>query len=375
MGKIYKSNFPLIAGVLFLTVLLASCKKDVAPKPTPLPVVAAKPIATLGLYEVQKGMFRRVFIGVAVGNSKKVYYSVFDTGSSAMTLQADSTFIPKSMFNDNGFIIPGDSLVVNGITITKQTATLAYGDNTEGTKEYGNLAYTKVTIGDENGSIVTKRIPFFLYYKAINSKTGASLELHDNDVFGVGPYNRFNNLSIASPLSYFDLPENVTQGFKLSKFNNNMYGQNGEGIYVKDLLTIGLVPDDLSSSSGFIMHPLTLTTSGYSPNIPASITYNGKTIQGTLLFDTGTPAFSNVEDPNAAANTTTLPDKSVVTINTTSGFSYTYTVVVTNDNNYNLTQIEKPSFTGDDRTIFSIDFFNDNQFLLDYTHHKIGLKN
>ncbi|MCR8560913.1 hypothetical protein KXD93_24865 [Mucilaginibacter sp. BJC16-A38] len=352
---------------------MASCKKESTNKTNNTVTTPAVPIATLGLYEVQSSIYRRVYIGVAVGTSKTVFYSVFDTGSSAMTLQADSTFIPKSMFNDNGFIIPNDSLNVNGITITKQTATLAYGDNTSGTKEFGNLAYAKVTIGDENGSVTTKRIPFFLYYKAIDTQTGKALDPHENDVFGVGPYNKFQNLSIASPLSYFDLPANVTQGFKLSKFVQTSY--SGNGTYVRDLLTIGLVPDDLSSKSGFVMHPLTLTTSGYSPNLPASITYGGKTIQGLLLFDTGTPAFSNIEDPTAAANTTTLPNNSVVTITTNSGFSYTYTVVNTQAASHNLTQIEKPSFTGDTRTIFSIDFFNDNQFLLDYTNHKIGLKN
>lgn len=367
MGKFYKKSLPFLAGMLSFTMFLASCKKDSTNKTTT--VTSATPIATLGLYELQSTIYRRVFIGVSVGTSKNVYYSVFDTGSSAMTLQADSTLVPKTMMNSNGFIIPGDSLNINGITITKQTAVLAYGDATSGTKEYGNLAYAKVTIGDENGSVTTKRIPFFLYYKAIDTKTGEALGLHENDVFGVGPYNKFSNLSIASPLSYFDLPTNVTQGFKLSKFVQASYSTNGT--FVRDLLTIGLVPDDISSTSGFVMHPLTLTTSGYSPNIPASITYNGTTIQGTLLFDTGTPAFANIEDPNATANQTTLPANSIVTITTTSGFTYKYTTT----SNYNLTQVENPSFTGDPRTIFSIDFFNDNQFLLDYTHHKIGLKN
>jgi hypothetical protein len=369
MGKVYKSYLPLLTGVLFLTVFLASCKKEHTPTPAPaVVVVPPKPIAVLGLYELQSTLYRRVFIGVSVGTVKKVYYTVFDTGSSAMTIDA-TDLIPAANINTNGFIIPGDSLVVNGITVTKQTATLAYGDNTEGTKEYGNLAYATLTIGDADGSVNTKRVPFFLYYKAVDTKSGKNLDPHENDVFGVGPYNRFNNLSIASPISYFTMPDNVTQGFKLSKFDKASY--SASGTYVKDLLTIGLVPDDLSSSSGFIMHSLTLTSNGYSPNIPSTITYNGTTIQGTLLFDTGTPAYANVEDPNAAANQTTLPVGSTVSITTGSGFTYQY--VTTSD--YNLTQIEKPSFTGDPRTIFSIDFFNDNEFLLDYSNHKIGLKN
>lgn len=364
MGKVYAGYRPLIVGGLILTLMIASCKKD--KKITP--VVPAVPIATLGLYEVQSTLYRRVFIGVAVGTVTKVYYTVFDTGSSAMTMDAKG-LIPDAMITDNGFTITGDSLLANGITVTKKTATLTYGDATAGIKEYGNLAYATLTIGDENGSTTTKRIPFFLYYKAVDTQTGTKLDAHENDVFGVGPNTRFSNLDIASPLSYFDMKNGLTQGFKLSKFDKAQYTSNGT--FVKDLLTIGLVPDDISSSSGFVMHNLTQTTAGYSPDIPASITFNGKTIQGELLFDTGTPAFANIEDPSATANQTQLPAGSSVKITTSSGFSYTYTTT----SDYNLTQVDNPNFTKDPRTIFSIDFFNDNEFLLDYTNHKIGLKN
>lgn len=365
MGKVYAGYRPLIVGGLILTLMIASCKKD--NKVTPV-VPKAVPIATLGLYEVQSTIYRRVFIGVSVGTVAKVYYTVFDTGSSAMTMDADG-LIPANLITANGFTITGDSLLVNGITVTKKTATLTYGDATAGIKEYGNLAYATLTIGDENGSTTTKRIPFFLYYKAVETQTGTALGTHENDVFGVGPNTRFSNLSIASPISYFDMKDGLTQGFKLSKFDVNKY--TSTGTFVKDLLTIGLVPDDISSSSGFVMHNLTQTTAGYSPNIPASITFNGKTIQGQLLFDTGTPAFANIEDPNATANQTQLPAGSAVKITTGSGFSYTYTTT----SDYNLTQVDNPNFTKDPRTIFSIDFFNDNEFLLDYTNHKIGLKN
>jgi hypothetical protein len=297
----------------------------------------------------------------------KTYYSVFDTGSSAMTMDADG-LIPAALITSSGITITGDSLVVDGITVTKHTTTLTYGDATSGTKEYGNLAYAVIKIGDANGSVTTRRIPFFLYYKAVDTKTGTTLGVHENDVFGVGPNTSFKGLAIASPLSYFTTPANVTQGFKLSKFNKTAYSANGT--YVANLLTIGLVPNDLNSA-GFIMHSLTNTSAGYSPNIPATINYNGKSIQGTLLFDTGTPAFVNIEDPNATVDQTTLPEKTPVSITTTSGFSYQY--ITTSDDN--LTQVLNPSFTGDPRTIFSIDFFADNEFLLDYTNHRIGLKN
>lgn len=365
MGKIYNSCRPVMIGGLILMVLLGSCSKEKKITPTP----PATPIATLGLYEKTDvaNINRRVFVIVSVGTSTTLYPSVFDTGSSAMTMDA-AGLIPKSMITDGGINFAGDSVVVNGITITKQTATLSYGDATAGTKEYGNLAYAVVTIGDENGSVKTSRIPFFLYYQAIDTKSGTKLTPHENDVFGVGPNTNFSGLTIASPISYFKMTNGLTQGFKLAKFGNKY---TNDGLYVRDLLTIGLVPDDISSSSGFIMHNLVHTTAGYSPNIAATITYNGKTINGTLLFDTGTPAYANIEDPDASTDQTVLPANSTVSISTSAGFSYTYTTA----SKYNLTQVYNPSVTRDPRTIFSIDFFDNNEFLLDYTNHKIGLKN
>lgn len=366
MGKIYSFHTLFNTGALFFVLLSVSCKKEHTVTPVQTP---AKPIATLGLYEYQSTLFRRVFIPITqVGNVTTNYLTVFDTGSSAMTLDADG-LIPASLITSSGITITGDSLVVNGITVTKQTATLTYGDATAGLREYGNLAYATIKMGDANGSLTTKRIPFFMYYKAVDLQTGKADDPHQDDVFGVGPNTRFSNFNIASPLSYFTTPDNVTQGFKLSRFDKAAYSINPT--YVANLLTIGLVPADLDASSGFIMHSLSLTSAGYSPNIPATITYNGTSIQGTLLFDTGTPAFANIEDPNASTTQTILPANSAVTITTNSGFSYQYTTT----SDYNLTQIDNPSVTHDPRTIFSIDFFADNEYLLDYTHHKIGLKN
>jgi hypothetical protein len=120
------------------------------------------------------------------------------------------------------------------------------------------------------------------------------------------------------------------------------------------------------------MHSLNYySQGGYSPDIPATISYNGKNVAATVLFDTGTPAISTIENNSATSNISSLPAKTVVTITTGNGFSYQYT---TTDKN-NLTQVARPSYTLDPRTIFSIDFFVDNEFLMDYKNHKIGLKN
>jgi hypothetical protein len=110
---------------------------------------------------------------------------------------------------------------------------------------------------------------------------------------------------------------------------------------------------------------------GYSANIASTVTYNGTSIPATILFDTGTPSVSTIENNGAASNVANLPAGTTVTITTNQGFSYQYTTTATN----NLTQVKKPSYSGDPRTIFSVDFFINNQFLMDYTNHQIGLKN
>ena len=367
MNKIYFKYFLLVVTCLCFTLFVSSCKKDSNSGGTTPDTV--KPLATLGLYEVDSGAYRRIFIPITqVGNQKVTYYGAFDTGSSGLTLDAHG-ILPDAMITANGITIAGDSVVVNGITVTSKTSTISYGNKTSEISEYGNLAYAPVTIGNSDGTITTKRIPIFLYYKIYDVTNKVTEAAHSNDVFGVGPGVSAASGSIGSPLSYFTTGTNVTSGFKLALLNRGAFSLNGT--YVSGLLTIGLVPADLASGN-FVMHGLTnLGQNGYSPNIPATVTYNGKSISATVLFDTGDPAQAIIEDNTTGATIGDLPMGASVTIATTSGFNYTY---VTGQDD-NLTTISKTSITGDPRTIFSINFFLSNEYVLDYANHRIGLKN
>lgn len=351
-----------IIGCLFITVAFFSCKKE---KTTPQ--TQTTPV-TLGLYEYASGINKRVFLPVTqVGTKAVTYYTVFDTGSSGMTLDA-TDILPASMITSSGIQVTGDSVVVNGITVTSTKGTISFGDQLSSTKEYGNLAYANITIGDAQGNLALKRVPFFLYYKIID-ETGAKLPAHASDVFGVGPGTSYVTSEIQSPLRYFNTGTNLTSGFKLATLNKSLFSTSGT--YVSNLLTIGLSSGDLSSA-GFIMHPLTYSSSGgYSPNIPATIAYNGNTISGQILFDTGTPSTTVIEDRLATTSVGSLPANSTVTITTSKGFVYTYTTSSTG----NLTEVQNPNNTGDYRTIFSLDFFISNEYLTDYGNHQIGLKN
>ncbi|WP_413668678.1 hypothetical protein ACEN9X_01250 [Mucilaginibacter sp. Mucisp86] len=351
-----------IIGCFLIAFAFFACKKE---KTTPQTQI--NPV-TLGLYEYANGVNKRIFLPITqVGTKAVTYYTVFDTGSSGMTLDA-TDILPASMITSSGIQVTGDSVVVNGITVTSTKGTISFGDQLSSTKEYGNLAYANITIGDAQGNLALKRVPFFLYYKIID-ETGAKLPAHASDVFGVGPGNSYVTSLIQSPLRAFDTGNNLTSGFKLATLNKSMFSTSGT--YVTNLLTIGLSNSDLSSS-GFIMHPLSYSSSGgYSPNIPATIAYNGNTISGQILFDTGTPSTTVIEDRLATTSVGDLPANSTVTITTNKGFVYTYTTSSTG----NLTEVQNPNNTGDYRTIFSLDFFLSNEYLTDYSNHQIGLKN
>jgi hypothetical protein len=370
MKKSYAHYF-LYLIIACCSVVIASCKKDKQPSE---PVITN--YATLGLYQrstVDNGTtYKRIFMPVKIGTSTERYGAIFDTGSTGLTIDAKD-ILPADMITPNGLVITGDSTTKNGITVYAGERIIAFGGGASSeTREYGNLAYTNITLGDGNGNVTVTRMPIFIYYKIVDVTNNVNLPAHSADVFGVGPGESYASNKIASPLSYFKLPAGVTNGFKLALLNGPFSLSPLPANYVPGLLTIGLTPTDLNSS-GFIMHNLDYySVGGYSPNIRASITYNGKTVNNAfLLFDTGDPAITYLSDPTATANVTTLPVNTPVSLTTNNGFSYQYTTASSS----NVTQIIKTSYSGDIRSIFSIDFFVNNQYLLDYQNHRIGLKN
>lgn len=371
MKRTYLVNYRLILSALFLIFTIASCKKDPpAIKGTTSATVTATP-TQLGLYEADSSIYKELITVVSkIGTQSVNYDLIFDTGSGGMVIDATG-LVPASMITSSGFTFTGDSTVVNGITITKQTSTVEYGAdaNTYDTV-YGNLAYAPVTIGDQNGNIVVKRLPFFLYYKAVSNK-GVKYPAHDFDTFGVSEeydISFSNGAFITSPFSYYDPETGLKRGFKMAKLNVNNFSLNGN--YVANALTLGLTTSDLNS---FTMIPLTYNASdGYAPIIPATISYKSKNFSTYVIFDTGTEPYSYLEDPTGASTTTLLPTSTAVSVATTgSGFNYSFTTSATD----NLTYIENPSTSGSHESIISLEFFLTNEYMLDFTDHKLGLKN
>ena len=341
-----------------------SCKKEVSKSKT---LFLLTNQISVNLYGFSTGTDKRLLIPVRkVGTRNTNYYSIFDTGSAGMMIDV-TDILPASMITSSGIQFSGDSIQIDGITVTAQKLTMNFGNLTGLTKVYGNLGYSSVTVGSTENSLSIKRIPIFLYYKVIDSK-GNQLPAHSNDIFGVGPGVSYANSSIVSPLSYVRFTANLTSGFKLNNLNKLSF--TNSGTLVAGLLSIGLTNLDLSTS-GFIMHPLRFESrSGFLPNIPATITYNANSVLSDVVFDTGTPSYSIIEDKKASG-IGILPVNSIVTIVTDRGFKYQYLTSSTQ----NLTEIQNPNNTGDTRTIFSLDFFIKNEYLMDYQNHQIGLKN
>jgi len=369
-----KSTFYFTAS--FLLFFIFSCKKDKKTSSiNPQPVKIA-------MYEVADSfIYKQLQIPVAmVGTDSVDYDMVFDTGSGGMVLDA-AGLLPSSMITGSGFNFSGDSIVVNGITITSQTAQVGYGQGIYSSTAYGNLAYAPITIGDENGKVVIKRVPFFLYYKATDAN-GNVFPAHDFDVFGVneGFDISFNNgVNITSPFSYYSPGTGLNRGFKMAAIGSTQadIGYNYYK-YLPGEITLGLTTDDLTSSSGFILTQLTLNPGnskgyypGYFPMITSTVNYSSQTYTSFVLFDSGTNAANFLEDPTYVGNNTTrLGNGSQVSIQTASGFTYNFT----NSSNSIPTFAENPSFSGGLASIIGIDFFKNNQFLLDYADHKLGLK-
>lgn len=358
-----------------MALLAAGCKKDGISTPGPAAVTAKPNIPgqpyQIGFYEVeQNGVKELQTVVTKVGDKAVNFEMTFDTGSGGLVMDAQG-IIPASMISSTGFAFSGDSITVNGITITSQTALIAYGaDNNTLSKVYGNLAYAQVTIGDNNGNITVKRLPFFLYYKAIDA-SGKAYPAHEFDVMGVSSaYDVVfpNNAYITSPLMYFDPGPGLTRGFRIAALGEGNFSE--QGTYVP-AVTLGLTTGDLELS-GFNMTTLSLVDDdGYLPVVPGNVDYNNQSFNASLIFDSGTYPYSYLEDPDWNNAPGLLKASTRVQVKTDAGFTFVYTA----DNTVNPTMVENPYSVQGSVSVISLNFFVNNEYLLDFDHHRLGLKN
>lgn len=356
----------LVTVLVCCTFIFSSCSKS-TPGDTVTGTSTIKPIAAIKLSGVVvSGVSKKLTISVStVGVAPVAKDVTVSTIGAGLEIDAQG-ILPASMITTSGITVTGDSILYNGITVTNKTLIVTHGDLLNSTKLYGNLAYATITFGDGAAMVTTLRIPFFLYYKAVEP-SGTQLAAHAADLFGIGPGYSNGSKSIASPLSYLPITGGQISGFKLSLVNFNSNTSQCA------LLTVGLTPSDLEPATGFNLHPLSaLVGGGYANYITGTIVYNSTTFTGQMAFSTGYIANSIIQDPKfTGATYTSLAAASSVRIVTNNGFNYLYAV----SSSANATLIENPTNSGENRSVFGIDFFLNNEFLVDYTNHQIGIKN
>ncbi|HVW16095.1 MAG TPA: hypothetical protein VHB54_19855 [Mucilaginibacter sp.] len=368
-------NMPFIAFASML-LIMASCKKDNKNSfnnnnnnnnnNTP-----ATP-KQIGLYEADSAIYKELAIAVSkIGTLTVDYGLVYDTGSGGMVIDAHG-ILPSNMITSSGFNFTGDSTVVDGITITNQVDTIEYGDDANTTeKVYGNLAYASVTVGDQGGTVTIKRLPFFLYFKALDNH-GKLVSPHEFDVMGVSPQYDIvftNGVHITSPFSYYSPGNGLIKGFKMAALGTNNFTLQPN--FVPNVVTLGLTQSDLSSA-GFTFSPLTyINGNGYVPLQSGTIDYNGKSIAAQMIFDTGTEPYNYIQDRSASTNITLLPASTPISVTTSAGFKYDFT---TTANDY-LTYVENPSVSKTTISVMSLEFFLNNEYMIDFANNKLGLKN
>lgn len=373
MKKIYALLQAL--SVLFVISSITSCKKNGSSSSSP---TVASPVK-LGLYLVKgKGSdfpnytyYEQDINVTGIGNETVNYQMIFDTGSGGLVMDA-ANIIPASMISSTGFVFTGDTTVVNGITITKQTATLKYGSSdATADKVYGNLAYAQVTIGDQNSNLVVKRLPFLLYYKAVNS-SNVAYSAHFFDIFGsaeIYDQNFTGNVNLTSPFSFCTAGNGLTKGFKMTPLDSSQYSNSGN--YVPGAISFGLTSSDLSSG-GFSMNQLNFnSTNGYLPYLTSVINYSSSSFSSHVLFDSGTNYCSYLGDPNYTGTFASLTPNTQVSVSTALGFNYTFTETASS----NLSFVENPGLNNASISIMGIEYFFKNEYLLDLENHRLGLKN
>ena len=331
------------------------------PPPPPTPTTLQGP-TSINLYPVTSATEGdRLFVMVtAVGANAVSLPLAFDTGSSGVTLYAPSIF-PADMVGSGGFSFPSGqtSLTFNGITVTDQQGTRAFG-GPNGRTQTGNIGYAQVTFGDARGSLTTDVMPVFLYYRITNTATGDAVSPPvQKGWFGVnsapdtiaiagspvpaGGYpacasDTTGSCRVVSILKYLRYSSGLNAGFLLSPAplqacDIAMVGSCA----AQPMLTVGLTAAleagfstaNLACPPGNYVGPDSIA--GYpvcQASVPdTTVTVSGASagvFTGAVLFDSGTPDMV-LNIPPGTTFPAAAPSGTAVLVATPSGYSYSFT--------------------------------------------------
>ncbi|TDW96944.1 hypothetical protein [Dinghuibacter silviterrae] len=363
---------------LSILVLLNACSKHDQPAVQSTVDASIVSPVTIDLIPAQNQTpgDRRIYLPIIkIGTSSLSLKTVFDTGSEGLLLSGTSVF-PSTYIADTGIVINSpDSAIINGITVTSVKVTTTYGSAPATRTFYGNIAYARITFGDQNGSVQTYRMPFVIVYKGVDNQTQASVPLDASSDGVAGVYSTgfdpsvtvvTTRAGIKGPFNYFNYGSGLSAGIQLAPLSQ--IGWTGtpsnQGYAATPLLTIGLTS---GMESGFALQSQRLDLGNtFDPDVLGIVSYAGSAValSSNILLDTGTPVGFSIYSTSTPAST---QSGQAVEMTTSQGFQYGYTT----DNALYQTSV---SSSGQQRCIFGIDFFLNNYFLLDYTYHYIGLK-
>jgi hypothetical protein len=356
---------------------------------------------TVDLYPSQDG--NRLYVMVtAVGSQSVSMPLAFDTGSAGFTLYAPAMSFPSSILDSTGLVFPAGqtSMSFNGITITNQTATRSFG-GADAKTETGNIGFAQVTFGDAHRTLTTNTMRVFLYYlvtnnapphtvtseeqqgwfgvdtqadliNAISPTAGATPDLPCSPNTGASCY-------VISVLKHLTYAPWLNAGFALSHYPlqpcNILQADNCAPV---PMLTVGLSNELESKFSQALLNcppPNHLgpdTIDGYlvcdakipastvtitAPNAPSSVT-----LTQSVIFDSGNQA---VDIDDSSVNLTSpLSAKSVVSLLTPSGFTYSYMTAATG--------VTETIVDTGINTAFGINFFTEHNRFIDFTNNTEG---
>lgn len=245
----------------------------------------------------------------ALGDREVDFPILFDTGSAGMTIQCDIV-LPADLCGTDGILVQRD-MDIGGVLVTTRRIVSQYGTY----DEYGNLAFARVTFGDERGSVTTQRMPFLLRYKKVRRSTGEVVggPLWTKGIFGVAPVAGQVDGLLASPMDYVDMPTGLGRGFWLSPLGESWSvctNERGDCPTV-DALHIGL---DDGARSQFTMVPLRSSGSAhYQPFVDACLTWLEYQSCAPALYDTGNSTVAIAGQPRSGP-APTLPPGTEVTL-------------------------------------------------------------
>jgi hypothetical protein len=372
------------------------------PPPPPAASIVTAPVH-LGVYPVDQSTQNqaRIFLTITMVGSQAVQLPLaLDTGSAGLTLNALAVF-PGSIVGASGFQFESGqtTLSYNGITVTDQQGSRAYGGAT-GHTQVGNIGYAQVSFGDASGSLTSATMPVLFYYKVVSTADNQPVtESGQDGWFGINDAPNLVTVSgaaaslpacslgvngscwVVSVLKFLEYGAGVDGGFIIDPVALQTCDPATAGsCTAQPALTVGITP---ALKSGFSVAQLPcppptytgpVTIAGFGvcqervPNTSvASAAAPGGSYVTTAIFDTGTP-YSVLNVPTGTAFPTAIPSGDSIQVTTPSGFVYTQTAAT------GVSAIIVNSGASTNAAVIGLGYFTTNSLLVDFATETQGWK-